>query len=62
MLRACDDHHHPFWYARVLGIYHANVFFGPNFSSQPERMEFFFVRWFGRDPDWQGGPSTCKLD
>ena len=62
MLRACDDRHHPFWYARVLGIYHANIFFGPDFSSKPERMEFFFVRWFGCDPDWQGGPNTCKLD
>ena len=62
MLRACDDARHPFWYARVLGIYHANVFFGPNFDTQPERMEFFFVRWFGRDPDWQGGPGTRRLD
>ena len=66
MLRACDNGHHPFWYARVLGIYHANVFFGPNISRQPqgrpERMEFFFVRWFGYDPEWQGGPGPCKLD
>jgi hypothetical protein len=62
MLRACDDARHPFWYARVLGIYHANVFFGPDFNAQPERVEFFFVWWFGRDPDWQGGPGTCRLD
>lgn len=62
MLRACDDARQPFWYARVLGIYHANCYFGPNSSSQPERMEFLFVRWFGRDPDWQGGPETCRLD
>jgi hypothetical protein len=60
MLRACDDARHPFWYARVLGIYHANIYFGP--SNQPERMDFLFVRWFGRDPDWQGGPGTCRLD
>ena len=62
MLRACDDARHPFWYARVLGIYHANCYFGPNSSTQPDRMEFLFVRWFGRDPDWQGGPGTCRLD
>jgi hypothetical protein len=52
MLRACDDARHPFWYARVLGIYHVNTYFGA--SIQPERMDFLFVRWFGRDPDWQG--------
>jgi len=62
MLRACDDARHPFWYARVLGIYHANCYFGPNGSSRPDRVEFLFVRWFGRDPDWQGGPRTCRLD
>jgi hypothetical protein len=62
MLRACDNARHPFWYARVLGIYHVNCFFGPNSSSQPDRVEFLFVRWFGHDPDWQGGPGACRLD
>ena len=41
---------HPFTYARVLGIYHANVVrkstaIGPQ-TYNPERMEFLFVRWF----------------
>ena len=62
MLRACNDARHPFWYTWVLGIYHANVYFGPNFGPQLECMEFLFVQWFGRDPDWQGGPGTCRLD
>ena len=62
MLRACNDAHHPFWYAQILGIYHANCFFGPNSSSQPDHVEFFFVQWFGWDPDWQGGSGTCRLD
>ena len=66
MLHACDNGRHPFWYARVLGIYHTNVFFASNTSRQPqglpERMEFFFVRWFGYEPEWQGGPGMCKLD
>jgi hypothetical protein len=62
MLKACDGARHPFWYARVLGIYHANCYFGPDSSSLPVWMEFFFVRWFRVDPDWQGGPGTCKLD
>ena len=44
---------HPYWYARILGIYHANVrYVGPNrtISREPQHMEFLFVRWFGRDP------------
>lgn len=61
MLRACDNARHLFWYAHVFGIYHANCFFGPN-SSQPNRVEFLFVQWFGCDPDWQEGPRTCRLD
>ncbi|KAH8984066.1 hypothetical protein EDB86DRAFT_2750235, partial [Lactarius hatsudake] len=62
MLRACDDvpGQHPFWYARVLGIYHANVYFG--LESHPERIEFLFVRWFGHAPDWPGGPAARRLD
>jgi len=64
MLKACDDipTQHPFWYARVLGIYHANVYFGGPLKSQSERVEFFFVRWFGHDPDWNGGPAARRLD
>ena len=50
---------HPYWYTRILGIYHANVrHVGFNSKSdQPQRMEFIFVRWFGRDltpePGWK---------
>jgi len=51
---------HPYWYARILGIYHADIrYTGPNstISWDPQRMEFLFVRWFGRDltpqPGWK---------
>ena len=50
-----DDDPHPYWYARILGIYHCNVHYRK--SSEPRRMEFLFVRWFGRDmnpvPGWK---------
>ena len=40
--------HHPFSYARVLGIFHANIIYtGPeskDFLSR--RVEFLWVRWF----------------
>ena len=64
MLKACDDipTQHPFWYARVLGIYHANVYFSGPLKNPSERIDFFFVRWFGHDPDWKGGPATRRLD
>lgn len=64
MLKACDDvpTQHPFWYARVLGIYHANVYFGGSLKNQSQRIDFFFVRWFGHDPDWKGGPAARRLD
>ena len=42
----------PYWYARVIGIFHALVS-----SSHPEvqerslrPMDFFWVRWFGMEP------------
>lgn len=48
MLSGQDCNHHPFCYARVLGVFHANVIYvGPgskNFRSQ--RIEFLWVRWF----------------
>jgi hypothetical protein len=53
---------HPFWYARVLGIYHANVYFGDRFESHPQRIDFMFVRWFKYDLTWQGGPGNRRLD
>ena len=54
---------HPFIYARVLGIYHANVVVKSTGSQiyTPNRLEFLFVRWFayqGTSVQW-----TClKLD
>lgn len=50
---------HSFWYARVLGIYHANV---SHKGSRPKRMDFLWVRWLGRMVDVPGGWETCRLD
>jgi len=45
-------HAQPFWYARVIGIFHASVL-----SCHPEvterstcQMDFLWVRWFGVEP------------
>jgi hypothetical protein len=51
---------HPYWYARVLGIFHANVYHAS--ARLPRRYEFLWVRWFGRDPEWQSGARHLRLD
>lgn len=45
------DDDHPYAYARVIGIFHANVIYAgarrADYSSQ--RMEFLWVRWYELD-------------
>jgi len=50
---------HPYWYAKVLGIFHVNV--RHSGFMETERMEFLWVHWFGRDTDHKGGFKTCRL-
>ncbi|KLO04861.1 hypothetical protein SCHPADRAFT_840114 [Schizopora paradoxa] len=51
----------PFWYAQVLGIYHAIVTHSAR-NVWKQRVEFLHVRWFGIDPDWKAGDKTKRLD
>ena len=59
-----DNHDHPFLYARVLGIYHANVIFTGCQSlqiHQARQFEFLWVRWYkykGPNVQW----SNLRLD
>ncbi|KAF8833281.1 hypothetical protein BDN67DRAFT_917318, partial [Paxillus ammoniavirescens] len=65
MLLACPDgpSTHPFCYARVLGVYHANVIYnGPDARDyQSSCLEFLWVQWLKLT-----GPPTgyehCALD
>ena len=54
----------PYWYARVLGIYHANVSTShpeaPN-GRQVRRMDFLWVRWFGAEPRYAHGFGQARL-
>ncbi|KAE9382735.1 hypothetical protein BT96DRAFT_845113, partial [Gymnopus androsaceus JB14] len=45
-----DCTEHPYWFARIIGIYHANVVHLKPGSklARIQRMDFLFVRWFGR--------------
>jgi len=65
MVLAENPTDHPFRYARVLGIYHANVVYvGPGMlNHQPMRMEFLWVRWYERlevvTPGWEAKRLDC---
>jgi hypothetical protein len=54
-----ESSQHPFCYARVLGIFHANIIFTGTGSRdyQSRRIEFLWVRWFevleDRPSGWQ---------
>lgn len=52
---------HPYWYAKVLGIYHANISQAHNaIAHPPRRMEFLWVRWLELvEP---GSWEHCQLD
>ena len=50
---------HPYWYAKVIGIFHVNVRCSGHMET--ERMEFLWVHWFGRDLDHKGSFETCQL-
>ncbi|KAJ3556338.1 hypothetical protein NM688_g2089 [Phlebia brevispora] len=58
-----EEKRHPYWYARVYGIFHANVqYIGPDGRwPQPRRMEFLWVRWFGRDLSAPCGFAARRL-
>lgn len=50
---------HPFWYAKVMGVYHANVIFK---GMAAGRMDFLWVRWLGRNLNEPAGWRACRMD
>ena len=68
MVLSCEDEEdkgkqHPYWYARIIGIFHAHVrHVGPSSKcSEPQRMEFLWVRWFGRELSHCAGWKAKRL-
>ena len=54
----------PYWYARVIGVYHANVWTtnpAVKDGGNVRRMDFLFVRWFGEEPDYRYGFRQARL-
>ena len=56
-----EDERHPYWYAKVLGIFHVNVRISGPGNFEVMRMDFLWVHWFGRDPDHSGGFKKHRL-
>ncbi|KAK7015137.1 hypothetical protein VNI00_019203 [Paramarasmius palmivorus] len=55
---------HPYWYARVLGIFHAQVAYrkhGYQRSTQPQFMEFLWVHWMGVTDSTRSGRQSAHL-
>ena len=56
---------HPYWYARILDIFHANVSYDGLGSSQAtqrwQRIEFLWVRWFELDLSHRHGFRHRRL-
>jgi hypothetical protein len=67
MVRSPETHPgaHPYWYAQVMGIFHAQIMhIDPRHSqqsSQPQHMEFLWVRWLGAEPGYRSGSRYAKL-
>ena len=65
MVRSSEDTPgaHPYWYAQVLGIYHAIISTThPEARNQnTQHMEFLWVRWFGVEPKYRHGPRYARL-
>lgn len=58
MISAIEDdggsEHHEFWYAQVLGIFSAQCRLRSADANTLTRLDFLWVRWYGRDPDEEG--------
>lgn len=54
---------HPFWYARVIGVFHARVLHtGPAaINRSVQHVEFLWVRWLGVVPGHRYGFKVARL-
>jgi len=54
---------HPYWYARVVRIFHVFVQFTDPATSPTkiQRMDVLWLRWFGRNLELKSGWATKRL-
>jgi hypothetical protein len=55
--------HHPYWYARVLGIYHMDVWLRDedSMSLKMHEIEVLYVRWLAPVVDHRSGVDCARL-
>lgn len=53
----------PYWFGRIIGVFHADVLHtgAASKTSEIQRMDFLWVRWFGRDIDYKSGFKYQRL-
>lgn len=58
-----ESNAHPFWYAQVLGIFHAQVQHVGSKSrdSRARDISFLWVRWLGSEPGHKSGHKAARL-
>lgn len=52
---------HPYWYARVLGIYHMDAWLSAEGSIKKHQIEVLYVRWLALLIDHQSGMDCARL-
>ena len=55
---------HPFWYARIIKIFHVFARYAdPSFPQRDkiQRFNVLWIRWFGREPDQCSGWANRRL-
>lgn len=54
---------HPYWYARVVGIFHLDVLYKPASDTPPalHRVDILWVRWLDYDTSRPGGFEHRRL-
>ncbi|PIL35257.1 hypothetical protein GSI_01982 [Ganoderma sinense ZZ0214-1] len=65
MVLSPDNDSNPYWFARVISIFHANVrYVGPGATRATQkwqRIDFVWVRWFERDTSYPAGFQHRRL-
>ncbi|KAJ3531672.1 hypothetical protein NM688_g7542 [Phlebia brevispora] len=64
MLTGHDDdcsEANPYWYARIIRIFHTEVHRAEDINAPFQKMEFLWVRWLGHDSTWHSGWHTRCL-
>lgn len=60
MVRAAAGHG-TYWYAKVLGIFHAQVSRLSSEDLTPTKIQFLWVRWMTEDSEHAGGIENWRL-